>query len=108
MEKVSFATEMGKKIIESQHKYFATGNSEDILHITNIKRIIMAISEYLRSLDVPEDEISSVAEKLRELTKGLFLDSCMANIKEGEDPKEREDDSITWFDYIYENEEYPR
>ncbi|MCK4728315.1 MAG: hypothetical protein KAT27_05285 [Desulfobacterales bacterium] len=50
MDKLSFAEALGKKIITSQQNSFEAGNDlEDISHITNIKRIILAISDYLKS-----------------------------------------------------------
>ena len=49
MEKLEFAKALGEKIIKSQHEYFVTTKSEDLDHITNLKRIIVAIAEYLKS-----------------------------------------------------------
>ena len=49
MEKLEFAKALGEKIIKSQHEYFVTTKSEDLDHITNLKRIIVAIAEYLES-----------------------------------------------------------
>jgi len=48
MEKLEFAKALGEKIIKSQHDYFETNDSEDLDHITNLKRIIVAIAEYMK------------------------------------------------------------
>jgi hypothetical protein len=106
MDKLSFAEGLGKKIITSQQDSFEAGNDlEDIGHITNIKRIIVAISEYLKSEDMPEDGINAMADSLKQLGKGLFVTGCVSNRDEDEDDV-REDSEI-WFDYIYKHEEYP-
>ena len=57
MEKLEFTKALGEKIIKSQHDHFATAKSEDLDHITNLKRIIMAIAEYLKSEIISEDKI---------------------------------------------------
>ena len=70
-------------------------------------RIIVAISDYLKSEDVREDGINAMADSLRQLGKGLFVTGCVSNKKEDEDEDEFREDSEIWFDYIYEHEEYP-
>ena len=40
MEKLEFARALGEKIIKNQHDYFETARSEDLVHITNLKRIV--------------------------------------------------------------------
>jgi len=108
MDKLSFAEGLGKKIIKSQQKSFEAGNDlEDLSYITNIKRIIVAISDYLKSEDVPEDGINAMADSLRQLSKGLFVTGCVSNKDEDEDEDEFREDSEIWSDYIYEHEEYP-
>jgi len=110
MDKLSFAEGLGKKIIKSQQDSFEAGSEfDDLSHITNMKRIIVAISEYLKSEDVPEDGINAMADSLKQLGKGLFVAGCVSNRDEDEDEDEddvREDSEIC-FDYIYEHEEYP-
>ena len=108
MDKLSFAEGLGKKIIKSQQDSFEAGNDlEDISHITNIKRIILAISDYLKSEDVPEDGINAMADSLKQLGKGLFVAGCVSNRDEDEDEDDVREDSEIWFDYIYKHEEYP-
>ena len=60
MEKLEFTKRLGEKIIKSQHDYFETDESEDLEHITNLKRIIMAIAEYLKSKIDSEEEVDDL------------------------------------------------
>ena len=108
MDRLEFAEGLAKKIIKDQHQFFDTEESEDLEHITNIKRIIVSISDYLSTEGVPEDKISDLAENLRELARQLFLDSCIKIRDEEEDRDVVTEKSDVWFDYIYENEKYPR
>ncbi len=106
MDKLHFAEGLGKKIIKSQQNSFEAGNDlEDVSHITNIKRIIVAVSDNLESEDVPEDGINAMADSLKQLGKGLFVTGCVSN--KDEDEGDVREDSEIWFDYIYEHEEYP-
>ena len=107
MEKLEFAEGLGKKIIKDQHQFFDTEDSEDLEHITTIKRIIVSISDYMSTEGVSEDKINDLAENLRELARQLYLDSCIKNRDEDEDKDVVTEESEVWFDYIYENEEYP-
>ena len=107
MDKLAFAEGLGKKIIKNQNDFFKDDKSDDLAHVTNIKRIIVAISAHLKSEDVPADGINAVAESLKKLSKDLFLTSCLLNKDEDEDEDDVREDSEIWFDYIYEHEEYP-
>ncbi len=78
MGKLGVAAGIGNKIIEGQHDFFDAGNDDELAHITNIKRIIAAISDYLGSEGLPRDEIGTVGDNLRGLFKDLFLNSCCA------------------------------
>ena len=76
MDKLSFAEALGKKIITSQQNRFEAGNDlEDISHITNIKRIILAISDYLKSEDVPQDGINAMVDSLKQLSIPEYLNT---------------------------------
>ena len=108
MDKLKFAEGLGKKIMEAQHDYFRAEKSDDLEHITNIKRIIVAISDYLKSDGLPGDGINTIAENLRQLSKRLFLESCISNRHEDEDEDEIRAESEIYFDYIYKHEKYPR
>ena len=71
-----------------------TRNQEE-LRSTNMKGIIMAISEYLKSEDVPEDGISAMGDSLKQLAKGLFVAECTSVKDEDEDEDDvREDPGI--------------
>jgi hypothetical protein len=107
MEKLKLAEGLGESIIKDQHDFFTTTKSEDLEHITNIKRIIGSISEYLRPEDLPEDGINSLAEYLKQLARSLYIEACISNKYEGDDDKAVREESEAWFDYIYENEKYP-
>jgi 3-dehydroquinate dehydratase len=100
MEKLEFAKALGEKIIISQHDYFATSKSEDLEHITNLKRIIVATAEYLKSATDYKD--------IRQFSKTLYLNECIKNKDDNEDEGKIREESETWFDYIFENEKYPR
>jgi len=108
MDKLSFTEGLGKKILMSQHDFFKDDKGSDLEHVTNIKRIIVAISDHLKSEDVPADGINAVGESLKEFSKDLFLSSCLLNKDDDEDEGEFMEDSENWFDYIYEHGEYPR
>jgi len=108
MDKIKFAEGIGKRIIETQHDYFEAGNSDDLAHISDIKRIIVAISDYLDSDGLPGAEINAMAKDLRQLSKRLFLKSCLSNKEEDGNEEVVKSESEIWFDYIYENGEYPR
>ena len=108
MDKLEFAEGLGKKIIEKQHDYLTAGSGEDLEHIPNLKRIIMAISEYLESDGLPKDGIIAVTNNLINLSKDLFIDSCLTNKDEEDEEQEVREESESWFDYIYEHEEYPK
>lgn len=107
MEKLKFAEGLGKKIIKRQHDFFSTGDGEDLEHITNIKRIIASISEYLKYEGLSEDGINDLADQLRLFARSEYIEMCISNKYEGEDDGVVKEESEVWFDYIYENEEYP-
>ncbi len=47
MDKIEFSKGLGEAIIKRQHGYFVDVSEEDLSLITNLKRIIVAISDYL-------------------------------------------------------------
>jgi anionic cell wall polymer biosynthesis LytR-Cps2A-Psr (LCP) family protein len=108
MEKLEFARALGEKIIKSQHDYFETAKSEDLDHITNLKRIIEAIAEYLKSEIVSEEEVDDLVEHFRRFSKTLYINNCINNKEEDENEGQIREESEIWFDYIFENEKYPR
>ena len=108
MEKLEFAKALGEKIIKSQHDYFAVAKIEDLDHITNLKRIIVAISEYLKSEIVSEEEVDDLVEHFRRFSKTLYINNCIKIKDEDESEVEIREESEIWFDYIFENEKYPR
>jgi anionic cell wall polymer biosynthesis LytR-Cps2A-Psr (LCP) family protein len=108
MEKLEFAKALGEKIIKSQHDYFETNESEDLDHITNLKRIIEAIAEYLKSEIVSEEEVDDLVEHFRRFSKTLYINNCIKIKDEDESEVEIREESEIWFDYIFENEKYPR
>ena len=108
MEKLGFAKALGEKIIKSQHDYFETNESEDLDHITNLKRIIEAIAEYLKSEIVSEEEVDDLVEHFRRFSKTLYINNCIKIKDEDESEVEIRKESEIWFDYIFENEKYPR
>ena len=108
MDKVEVAEAIGKKIIQSQHDFFEVNDSEDLYHITTLKRIIIAISDYLRLEDVAEDKIKALTDNFRQISKELYIGACITNKNQDGDEAVVRDESDTWFDYIYEKEKYPR
>lgn len=108
MEKLEFAKALGEKILKSQHDYFATAKSEDLDHITNLKRIIVAIAEYLKSEIISENKTDVLVEHLRRFSKTLYINNCIKNKDEEENEKKIREESGIWFDYIFVNEKYPR
>jgi hypothetical protein len=108
MEKLEFARALGEKIIKSQHDYFETAKSEDLDHITNLKRIIEAIAEYLKSEIVSEEEVDDLVDHFRQFSKTLYINNCIKIKDEDESEVEIRKESEIWFDYIFENEKYPR
>ena len=108
MEKLEIAKALGEKIIKSQHDYFQTAKSEDLDHITNLKRIIVAIAEYLKSEIVSEEEVDDLVEDFRRFSKTLYINNCIKIKDEDESEVEIREEAEIWFDYIFENEKYPR
>jgi len=108
MEKLEFARALGEKIIKSQHDYFETAKSEDLDHITNLKRIVVAIAEYLKSEIVSEEEVDDLFDHFRQFSKTLYINNCIKIKDEDESEVEIRKESEIWFDYIFENEKYPR
>jgi hypothetical protein len=107
MEKLKFAEDLGKKIIKDRHHFFDTEESEDLDHITNVKRIIASISDYLKHEGLTQDDINDLAHRLRQFTRSKYVEMCIANKYEGEDDEAVLEESEVLFDYIYENETYP-
>jgi hypothetical protein len=107
MDKTEFAEGLGKKIIKDQHHFYDIEKSEDLKHITKIKRIIISISEYLTTEGVVEGEVDDLTENLRQLARQLYIDSCIMDRNEENRDMVIEESEI-WFDYTYENERYPR
>ena len=60
------------------------------------------------SENVSEDKKDDLVEHLRRFSKTLYISICIENKDEAEDEKEIREESEIWFDYIFENEEYPR
>jgi hypothetical protein len=89
MENLEFAKALGEKIVKSQHEYFVTTKSEDLYHITNLKRIIVAIAEYLKSEIVSEDKTDDLVEHFRRFSKTLYISNCIKNKDEDEKKSER-------------------
>jgi len=108
MDKLVFTEGLGKKIIKSQHAFFEDNSSEDLEHILNIKRVIVAISDYLRSDGQPEDGIKPLADNLRQFCRSMYLNSCISQKDADEDGRVVKSESEIWFDFIYQHEKYPR
>ena len=108
MDKVKLSVDLGKKILQTQHEFYVDSHGEDLDHITNIKRIIVTISEFLKSESVSESKINSAVKHLKELAKSLYIDEAISQRSKAEDENDIRKESIIWFDYIYEHEEYPR
>jgi hypothetical protein len=108
MEKLEFAKALGEKIIKSQHDHFAATKSEDLEHITNLKRIIVAIAEYLKSDIISENKTDMLVEHLKRFSKTLYINNCIKNKDDNEDEGKIREESEIWFDYIFVNEQYPR
>ena len=84
-----FAKTIGEKILKSQQYYFETAKSEDLDHITNLKRIIVAIAEYLKSEIVSEDKTDDLVEHFRRFSKTLYISNCIKNKDEDKKKSER-------------------
>ena len=54
-----------------------------------------------------EDGINDLADQLRQFARSEYIEMCISNKYEGEDDGVVKEESEVWFDYIYENEEYP-
>ena len=108
MEKIELVRALGEKIIKSQHDYFETDETDDLDHITNLKRIIVAIAEYLKSEIVSEEEVDDLVNHFRQFSKTLYINNCIKIKDEDESEVEIREEAEIWFDYIFENEKYPR
>jgi hypothetical protein len=107
MDKIEFSKALGEAIIKRQHGYYIDIGEDDLSLITNLKRIIVAISDYLKSDGLKKDDIDYVVDNLHHLSKTLCLESSLPNKEEYEDKQEFMAESETWFDYLYKHEEYP-
>jgi hypothetical protein len=108
MEKLEFTKGLGEAIIRAQHESFVSEKSENLHHIANLKRIIKAISEYLKSEGLNVESIKGVSDDLENLSRSLFLESSLSSKHDAEDEETVRAESPLWFDHIYEHEEYPR
>jgi len=118
MDKLLFAEKIGKSIIIMHHSYFISeeGESDDLQHITEIKRTITEIIDHLKSENMREKEISKISGTLIDFSRDLFVNRCIEVAMEDYDNEEEDDDNgyeqtredhIEWFNRIYEDEEYP-
>lgn len=107
MNKLAFAEDLGKKLVMRQYEFYEAVQGEDLDHITNFKRIILTISDYLKSDGISEDKADGIAENLKGLSKTLFVNGCISH-RGDEDEEMVKEESELWFDYIWENGEYPR
>lgn len=99
------------------HNYFISeeGGSNDLQHITEIKRTITGIIDHLKSENIQEKEISKISAILIDFSRNLFVNRCIEVAMEDYDNEEDDDngdeqtreDHIEWFNRIYEEEEYP-
>ena len=71
-------------------------------------RTIVAIAEYLKSEIVSEDKKDDLVEYFRRFSKTLYISNCIKNKEEDENEGQIREESEIWFDYIFENEKYPR
>ena len=107
MEKLKFAEGLAKKIINDRHHFFDIEESEDLEHITNIKRIIKSVSDYLKNESLSQDDINNLVDQLKQFPRSKYVEMCISNKYEGEDDEAVCQESEALFDYIYENEGYP-
>ena len=97
-----------RKSLKVSMIFFETVKSEDLDHITNLKRIIVAIVEYLKSEIVLEAKTDELFEHFRRFSKTLYISTFINNKNEDENEGQIGKESEIWFDYIFENEKYPR
>jgi len=60
----------------------------------------------LKSEIVSEDKTDDLVEHFRRFSKTRYISNCIKN--KDEDEKKIREESEIWFDYIFENEKYPR
>jgi len=106
VDKLVFAEGIVRAIINKQHQFYVQDKGDDSEHITNIKRTIVAMSDYLKSEGLPKEDVDAVTGNLVQLCKDQYLEESLAN-RTDEDEKEVREESTIFFDYIYEHEEYP-
>ncbi len=68
----------------------------------------MAIAEYLKSEIVSEPKTDELVEHLRHFSRTLYINNCIKYNNEDENEGQIRKESEIWFDYIFENEKYPR
>ena len=107
MDKFAFIEGLGKRIIESHHDFFVDNDSQDLDHIGTFKRTIVTIAEYLKSEGLQEDQINTLIEYYKKISRDLFISTCISNKDYDEDEGLVKKESEIWFDYIYEHEDYP-
>ncbi|MFH1075430.1 MAG: hypothetical protein V1753_01075 [Pseudomonadota bacterium] len=107
MNTPTLAEEIGRSIIKKQHEFFTSDQLDDLEHITNIKRIIEGIADYLKSHGLSESDITVVADNLNHFGKNLYIELCCDNRDKSEKMEEVRSESTAFYDYIFEHGEYP-
>jgi hypothetical protein len=107
MDRTGFSQDLGKKLVMSQHEFYEAMKGHDLDHISNLKRIILTISAHLKSDGVSEDEADRIAENLKGFSRTLFMNGCV-EYRDDEVEELVKEESEMWFDYVWENERYPR
>ena len=104
--KIEEIINLGKSILTQQHKYCASSDLEDIIHIPEMKTIVNGVSDYLYSKNYSESDIELVIKALKTYALDKFLEQCAEAAKNyGDTPDEKANKE--YFMYIYEHEESP-
>ena len=104
---------IGISILKNFYDYYCEQELDDAEYIPVVKVIINGIQESMLSLDVAEEEIESLKNRLIEFNRELYKDLWIGHAKEDEDSEDIDLDSESesasyYFDYIYEHGEHPR
>ena len=106
--------EIGRTILRKYFDCYTEKTLDDTEYIPVVRLIIEAITQEMRSADIPGSSCDEVAEKLKESNRILYKDYWIEQAREDQapdedplDPQEESESARYTFDYIYEHGEHP-
>ena len=101
----------GKQIIGTLNEYNEQEKLDDTEYIPVVKRVIEALTIYLKENNATDKQSEELTNTLIEYTKGLYIALCQKHAIEDEEDitmEEVNQESDEYFNYVYEHETHPR